>query len=199
MIIILCTAAYFLGAIPTGYIVTRLVKGIDIRSIGSGNPGATNVYRTAGAAAGIVTFIVDVIKGFLPVMLAVVYFDGRPPYLWIIVGLFAIFGHIWTIFLGFKGGKGVATACGVFLALMPLPTLYAFILFSLILILTRYVSAGSIGAALSLPVFAWLTGEPKTLSVFAAVIGIIVIIKHKKNIERLINGTENKLGKKAHE
>jgi len=199
LIIIFCVLAYFLGAIPTGYIITKLVKGIDIRKSGSGNPGATNVYRTAGAAAGITTFLFDTFKGFLPVALATAYLGGDKAAWGIIVGLCAVAGHMWTVFLGFKGGKGVATACGVFFALMPVPTLLAFVLFFAVLYFTRYVSAGSICAALFLPAYSWLTGEPRMLSAFASLIGIVIIIKHKKNIERLIKGTENRFGEKAHE
>ena len=199
MIIFLCVAAYFTGAVPTGYLITRLVKGVDIRSIGSGNPGATNVYRTAGAAAGVVTFVLDVLKGFLPVIFTVIYSGSTNSFWWILVGLCTVSGHIWTVFLGFRGGKGVATACGVFFALMPLPTFYAFALFLAVVFLTRYVSAGSIAAALFLPVFAWFTNQPKTLFIFTIVIGILIIIKHGKNIERLINGSENKFGEKINE
>jgi acyl phosphate:glycerol-3-phosphate acyltransferase len=193
MIIILCVTAYLLGAIPTGYIITKLVKGIDIRTVGSGNPGATNVYRTAGAAAGIATFLIDTFKGFLPVFLTVKFMGDTRAYWLVMIGLCAISGHIWTVFLNFKGGKGVATACGVFFALMPLATFYALILFFAILFLTRYVSAGSISAAVFLPAYSWLMVEPKVFSIFATAIGILVILKHKGNIERLINGKENKL------
>ena len=193
-IVIICATAYFLGAIPAGYIITKLVKGIDIRTTGSGNPGATNVYRTAGAAAGITTFVFDALKGFLPVMFAASYLGHTHPLWLVITGLCAVCGHIWTVFLGFKGGKGVATACGVFFALMPLPTLCAFVLFLGVTFFTRYVSAGSICAAVFLPVISWLTGQPETLSIFATVIGIVVVMTHAKNIQRLINGTENKFG-----
>jgi len=199
MIIIYCIAAYLLGAIPTGYIIAKAVKGVDIRACGSGNPGATNVYRTLGPAAGITTFVLDVMKGFLPVFFAVKYFSSAPAVFWILAGVCAIAGHIWTVFLNFRGGKGVATAAGVFFALLPLGTLFALILFLIALFITRYVSAGSIAAAVFLPVYSLLSRAPVITTLFAALTGIVIIIKHKTNIQRLIGGTENKFGVKINE
>ena len=198
MIIIFCAATYLLGAIPFGYIITKLVNGTDIRACGSGNPGATNVYRTAGAAAGITTFILDALKGFVPTFIAVKYFGGAHAVFWILTGVCAISGHMWTVFLNFRGGKGVATAAGVFFALLPLGTLLALILFFIILFITRYVSVGSIIAAAFLPVYAWVSRAPEVISMFAAVAGIAIIIKHKTNMQRLIAGTENKFGENKH-
>lgn len=192
MIIIYCVAAYLLGSIPTGYIIAKLVKGIDIRTCGSGNPGATNVYRTVGAAAGITTFILDVLKGFLPTFFAVKYFGSAHSIFWILAGLCAISGHIWTVFLSFRGGKGVATTAGVFFALLPVGTILALIVFFIILFITRYVSVSSITAAVFLPVYAWLSHAPVIIPLFAALTGIAIIVKHKSNIQRLMAGNENK-------
>jgi glycerol-3-phosphate acyltransferase PlsY len=192
MIILFCAAAYLLGAVPTGYIITKLVKGVDIRTCGSGNPGATNVYRTVGAAAGITTFVLDALKGFLPVLLAIKYFGGAQAAFWILTGVCAICGHMWTVFLKFRGGKGVATAAGVFFALLPAGTLIALVLFFIILFITRYVSAGSITAAVFIPIYSLISRAPAIISFFAAIVGIAIIIKHKTNIQRLIAGTENK-------
>jgi len=193
--VVICIAAYLLGSIPTGYIITKLFKGVDIRTAGSGNPGATNVYRTAGAAAGIATFILDLLKGFLPVIFAVMLLGNGRVLWWVLAGLCAVAGHVWTVFLGFKGGKGVATACGVFFALLPLGTLFALALFLAVVFLTRYVSAGSICGAVFLPVYSWFSGEPRVLCVFATLVGALIVIRHKDNIERIINGTENKFGR----
>ena len=199
MIIVLLISAYLLGAIPVGYIITKLIKGVDIRSLGSGNPGATNVVRSVGPAAGIATFFLDALKGYLAVIIAMKLSGSGHIYWWLIAGLCAVCGHIWTVFLKFKGGKGVATACGVFFALMPAATFAAFTVFLVVVYFTRYVSAGSICAAVFLPAFAWLMREPEILCVFATIVGLLVILKHKQNIERLIKGTENKFGVKTNE
>jgi len=199
MIIVILISAYLLGATPVGYIITKLIKGVDIRTLGSGNPGATNVLRSVGAAAGIATFILDALKGYLAVVIAVKLTGNAHIYWWLLAGLCAVCGHIWTVFLGFKGGKGVATACGVFFALMPAATFAAFTLFLVVVYLTRYVSVGSICAAAFLPACAWLMHEPKIICAFATIVGILVIIKHKNNIKRLIKGIENKFGVKTNE
>lgn len=196
MIFAFLAGAYLLGAIPTGYIITKLVKGVDIRSCGSGNSGATNVFRTAGTAAGIMTFAIDVLKGFLPVFLAVQYFSDAQAIFWILTGICAIAGHMWTIFLKFRGGKGVATAAGVFAALLPLGTLCAFALFAGVVFITRYVSLGSIIAAVFLSAYSWYSGAPFAISLFASITALAIVFKHKKNIERLASGTENKFGAK---
>lgn len=199
MLIIYCVCSYLIGAIPTGFLMAKLVKGVDIRTVGSGNPGATNVFRSVGAAAGIITFLFDALKGYLPVFVVAKMSGGGHVYWWILAGLCAIVGHVWTVFLGFKGGKGVATACGVFFALMPAATFFTFTFFLIIVYFTRYISVGSISAAAFLPAFAWVTGQPKVLCGFAAIVGLLVIIKHRNNIARLIKGTENKFGVKTNE
>lgn len=192
MIILFCVAAYLFGSIPSGYMIAKLVKGVDIRTCGSGNPGATNVYRTVGAAAGITTFVLDALKGFLPAFFAVKYFGNTQAVFWLLTGMCAICGHMWTVFLNFRGGKGVATAAGVFFAILPVGTSLALGLFFIILFITRYVSVGSIAAAAFLPVYSWLSRAPAIISLFAGLVGVAIIIKHKSNIQRLIAGTENK-------
>lgn len=182
--------AYLAGSIPTGFLITKILKKTDIRKQGSGNPGATNVFRVAGPLAGAVTLAIDMLKGYAPTMFAINYFGQEKLALWIVIGLAALIGHMWTIFLGFRGGKGVATGAGVFIALLPLPTLLAIAVFVVVFAFTRYISASSILSAVSLPAFAWLFKNPPMLCYFASAIGLLVIIKHHANIKRLIAGKE---------
>ncbi|HBU68980.1 MAG TPA: acyl-phosphate glycerol 3-phosphate acyltransferase [Elusimicrobia bacterium] len=192
-ILLLAVLSYLSGSIPTGYIAVRLLKGADIRTLGSGNPGATNVLRVAGRVPGIITLLIDALKGFVPVMLAAKIFFPDRPALWLLAGLCAISGHIWTVFLNFRGGKGVATAAGVFLALLPVPTLTSVIIFALILAVTKKVSLGSIISALCLPAASAVFKAPWEFTAFAALAAAAIVYKHKSNIKRLLNGTENKI------
>lgn len=185
-----CVGAYIAGSIPASYLVARL-KGIDIREHGSGNPGATNVFRTVGPVPGIIAFLLDFFKGFLPVFFAARFFGGENLVPWVLVGLCAVAGHIWTIFLNFKGGKGVATGAGVFVALLPLPTIIAFAVFALTLYLSGYVALGSICAAVALPVSAAVLRQPPLFTWFAVIIALLVIYRHKSNIANLIAGREH--------
>jgi glycerol-3-phosphate acyltransferase PlsY len=180
--------AYLCGSIPFAYIIARLVVNVDIRSVGSGNPGATNVLRTVGKFAGIVTFIADTLKGFIPVYFAMLM-DASFFYLVIIAGA-VILGHIFSIFLNFQGGKGVATALGVFLVLVPLPSLIALSIFVLVFIFSNYVALASICAAVGLPLASYFLSCRVEATIFAFVVAILIIYKHKTNIERLKNGTE---------
>lgn len=186
--------AYLFGSLPTGFVITKLVKGIDIREHGSGNPGATNVNRTIGPAWGTLTFVIDILKGFIPVFLAAKFIGSGP--LLLLVALAAVAGHMWTVFLNFQGGKGVATSAGIFFALLPLPTACAFVIFTAIVAATGYVSLGSMLAAISLTVIAFLTKQPLFLSVFALAVCLLIIFKHRPNIGRLLNGVEANLYKK---
>jgi len=188
-LIALAVFAYLLGGIPTGYLVAKRVKGIDIRQFGSGNPGAANVYRVVGRGAGWVTLTVDALKGFLPVILARQFYPTEYASL-IGVGALAIFGHIWTIYLRFSGGKGVATSCGVFAALLPVPTLACFGVFVVAVALSGHISVGSMIGSAALPVFAWLRGEPTELVVMAAVVAALILVKHVPNIRRLLGRRE---------
>jgi glycerol-3-phosphate acyltransferase PlsY len=203
--IVTALVAYLLGSIPTGYLVARS-RGIDIRKVGSGNIGATNVLRTLGKPAGISVFVVDALKGFLACSFAGVLVsrlllgsvpEGSIEFLKITGGMFAILGHNYTCFLKFKGGKGIATSAGVALALLPVALGTAFLVWVLVVLISRYVSVASIAAALVLPFAAWWPGRSsRTMIIVAAVIGGLAIYKHRTNIQRLMNGTENRIGKK---
>lgn len=182
--------AYVLGSIPTGVIVARLFSGVDPREGGSGNIGATNVGRTAGKAAGIITLIGDVVKGALPVY--AVWYLRHEPLLLSLVGLSVFIGHIFPLFLSFKGGKGVATALGVLVVVSPLTALFALLVFVVTLAAKRYVSLGSILAAGFFPVFLALLPGAGVYVPMGVIMGGIIIIKHRDNIKRLAAGTENK-------
>lgn len=188
--IIVVIAAYLMGSIPTGLLLAKAFGGVDIREAGSGNIGATNVYRTMGRKVGLLTLVGDCLKGVVPVVVAYALgFDS----LWVaIVGLAAFLGHVYTVFLGFKGGKGVATALGVFLAVSYPSVLIALAVFVLVLLKWRYVSLASITAAAVMPsLVALIDRSPETVAM-SVVIAAMVIYRHKENIKRLKAGTENK-------
>ncbi len=212
--------SYLLGAIPFGFLLVRYVKGLDIRTLGSGNIGATNVGRVAGVKLGIIAFILDLGKGLaaatvIPFAIFVLandsysldasssvlreMFAGRDfTDLRIVCGLSAIVGHVWTVFLRFKGGKGIATSLGVMLGLTPWPTLIAFGTWIAVALVSRYVSVASITAAAAMPVvfvaLEWkdLADSWRLLGVIVLV-AVIVIVRHRANIRRLIAGTENRI------
>ncbi len=181
--------AYLLGSIPTGLLLGKLY-GIDVRKEGSGNIGATNLYRTVGRKVGIITLIGDCLKGLLPVVLAWKLGLLEPMQAW--VGLAAFCGHVFSVFLLFKGGKGVATALGVFLALAPLAVLGALAVFILLVAIWRYISLGSIAAAAVMPLMVWYMPHTQQLLIATTLIAAVVIIKHHTNISRLVAGTESK-------
>jgi glycerol-3-phosphate acyltransferase PlsY len=182
--------AYLIGSVPFGLIVTRLAGAGDIRAIGSGNIGATNVLRTGRKGLAIATLALDVLKGALPVWLAGHYFG---PDMAVVAGLGAVVGHCFPVWLKFQGGRGVATALGVVLVLTPLVALFAVVLFVAITALTRYVSLGSmLGAASPCPL-AYLLGHVQASEIYL-VIALLIVAKHFGNIRRLLAGTENKLG-----
>lgn len=203
-------AAYLLGSIPFGYILVRCFRKEDIRAKGSGNIGATNVVRSGAKGLGALTFLLDACKGYFAVRLAL-YLTVLPFFANVFPGvsrgtvaaaaaLCAILGHIYPVWLGFKGGKGVATALGVFLALAPIAALAGLGVFLLVFVLSRYVSLGSILSAVGFPVFALLLPhEPRNLWLTAVIllVPIIVIAKHHQNIRRLLNGTEYRFGSKS--
>ena len=182
-------AAYLIGSIPTGLLLGK-AYGVDVRKEGSGNIGATNLYRTVGRKVGIITLIGDCLKGLLPVVL--VKFSALPPEFAAWVGLAAFCGHVFSVFLKFKGGKGVATALGVFLALAPLAVAIAVTLFAVLLVVWRYVSLGSIAAAAVMPLVVFLLGGSRTVTTVTLIIALIVIARHYENIKRLLSGSENK-------
>ena len=190
--------AYILGSIPTSYLMGKFIKKIDIRDFGSGNVGATNALRVLGTKIGIITLIIDIGKGILAVFMGKIIVAEPSNIVLIAFGLFAILGHIFTIFLKFKGGKGVATSAGVFIALSPLAVGIALIVFVLTVWISKYVSLGSILAALVLflvELYWNITHsfENIELLIFIFVIAAFIIIRHKSNIKRILAGNENKL------
>ena len=186
--------SYFLGSIPFGYLLVKYKEGQDIRSFGSGNIGATNVFRKS-RAAGILTYLLDAGKGYLAVVLAAWMSDGNLEWK-AAAAVFAIFGHVFTVWLRFKGGKGVATGCGAFLALSYPALLTTLGCFVLILLLTRYVSAASIGATILFPLLAYIFGAPTPLLIGAVLGAVLIIARHYQNIQRLLSGKENRLALK---
>lgn len=191
---LIALGAFLLGSIPTGYLVARS-RGVDIRQHGSGNIGATNVFRTLGKPLGIFVFVVDALKGFAAVWLAQHFLPGD----WsgIIAAVAVIAGHNYTPWLGFKGGKGIATSAGVLLALMPLAVLCIAIVWFAVFFATRYVSLASICASAALPLSVtalWWTGlgGNAPLLGFAILISALAIWRHRSNIQRLRNGTESR-------
>lgn len=187
--IIFVIGAYLIGSIPTGLLLGKAF-GVDIRTTGSGNIGATNVYRTLGRKVGVMTLVGDCLKGLIPVLVA--KHLGLPDLGLAAIGLAAFLGHVYTVFLGFKGGKGVATALGVFLGLSPLSVLLALAVFVGVLLKWRYVSLGSIVAAAAMPVIVAVLDQRLIMVAVTAVISCVVIQKHRENIRRLQAGTENK-------
>ncbi len=198
------TLAYFLGSIPFGHLIVKLKTGQDVRASGSGATGATNVLRTAGKTLGILTFALDIVKGFVAVLAARWLTGvGGGTTTWIVAGaaILAIVGHIFPVWLGFKAGKGVATGLGVFLAIAPVAALCAFVLFILIVAKTRYISLGSIvGTVVMIPLILWWHGWvwPSSyltqMLVAITVVVAVIVFKHSDNIKRLMAGTENKFG-----
>jgi len=196
--ILTALGAYLLGSIPTGFLVAK-AKGIDIRSVGSGNIGATNAMRVLGKPAGIFVLLMDAAKGFAAVWLASLMLKDNSiadlQTLRVVAGIGAVLGHNYTCWLKFKGGKGIATTAGVYLALAPWALLVALVVFILAILLTKYVSVGSIAGAIALPVTVWvMTPQNYFLGIVTTALGALAIYKHKSNIQRLIAGTENRLG-----
>jgi glycerol-3-phosphate acyltransferase PlsY len=185
----LIVLAYLSGGIPTGYLVVKRLKGYDIRTRGSGNPGTANVYRNAGPLAGAITLFVDALKGYLPVLLSLHVFPGNQG-LAIAVGAATVFGHNWTVFLGFKGGKGVATSAGVFFALLPGPMAVAVVGFAAAVYLSGHISVGSMVGAVVLPVAAAALRAPALDTAAAAASAALIVYKHIPNIQRLRHNRE---------
>jgi glycerol-3-phosphate acyltransferase PlsY len=193
-----CAAGYVAGSFPTAYVAGRVLKGVDLRAVGSGNLGATNVYREVGAPAAIAVLAIDVAKGWLPVMyLPALVGASGDAVLPVAVGAAAVIGHTKPVFLLWRGGgKGVATAAGVFLALAPVALAIAFAVFAVAVAITRFVSVGSIASAAALPVAVAITTGPRG-AVFVASLAVaaFVIWRHKTNMVRLREGKEAKLGR----
>jgi glycerol-3-phosphate acyltransferase PlsY len=187
--------AYLVGAIPIGYIVARLAGGIDIRSAGSGTIGATNVFRTLGKLPAVATLLGDVAKGALAVKLAALV-DPAPPWA-AAAAVLAIVGNCWPVFLRFRGGKGVATGFGAFLALAPMATVPAALVWLVVVASFRFVSLGSVMACVCLPIGAGALGYPRSALVAAVVAGMIIVYRHRENLGRLLRGNERRLGERA--
>lgn len=200
-VLISILVSYLLGSIPFGYLIVSAKTGSDIRETGSGGTGATNVSRGAGKAAGVVTLLLDALKGAAAVLIArFVLTNVENAAWWIaICGIVAMLGHIFPVWLRFRGGKGVATGVGVFAVLAPVSLVCAGVLFFAVVGLTRYVSLGSMVAALSVPIFVWVESVVRPLpnslpTILATLLGALLIVyAHRGNIGRLISGTENKL------
>lgn len=190
-IVLFIVIAYLIGAIPCGVILTRLAGGEDVRKSGSGNIGATNVYRVAGRKLGVVTLLLDTLKGVIPVLIAVKLFPDNMTAI-ALVAAATFLGHLFPVYIGFKGGKGVATALGIFLVLSPLAILIALILFVAVVWQWRYISLGSIIAAAACPFLIALVENSFPLFLAGLFIGGMVIYRHRANIQRLREGTENK-------
>lgn len=203
MFVVAAVVGYLLGAIPVGYLVAR-AKGVNIFEVGSKNPGATNVRRVLGAGPGNLVFALDALKGavaaFWPLQISFVpsLADHDGSLFGAIAGfIFALIGHSFSCFTKFRGGKGVATASGGLLVLLPLSAVICIAIWMAAFFLTRYVSVASILAALALPLSAWALGRPNVLIAMGVLVGAIVILRHRANISRLLNGTENKFVKKS--
>jgi acyl phosphate:glycerol-3-phosphate acyltransferase len=182
--------AYLAGSIPVGLILSRL-KGKDPRKTGSGNIGATNVMRTAGKTLGLITLLGDALKGLIPVIVAVV--QGQPQIIVAATGLAAFLGHLYSLFLRFRGGKGIATSAGVLLALCPPALLINLAVFILVLLKWRYVSLGSLTGAGLMPFTLYVLGAPPEYVGLSVIIAIFTFVKHRENIGRLLRGTEHNI------
>jgi glycerol-3-phosphate acyltransferase PlsY len=183
---------YGLGSLPLGYLVASRAKGIDLRRVGSGNVGATNAYRTAGLAAALIVILVDVAKGASSVFFAARFASGAADP--VAAGVAAIIGHVYPVWLRFHGGKGVATACGVFWMLAPLATAVSATLFVLVVWLTRYVSLGSVLATMALPPLAFFTDKSVPVVIGAGLAALLIVQRHRANLTRLQQGIEPRLG-----
>lgn len=191
--------AYLLGSIPTAVWIGNAVRGIDVRDHGSGNAGATNTIRVLGTGIGIVVLLIDMLKGWFAVFfLSLVSLPEAPfvslDYLKIMMAMAAVLGHVFPIFAGFRGGKGVATFLGTALGIFPLTFLCAIGVFLAVFIPSRYVSLGSITSAITMPVIAyWVFHEPLPSIIFALIVAIVIPLTHKQNIHRLLKGEEKRL------
>lgn len=189
--------AYLIGAIPTSFIVVRLARGIDLRTVGSGNLGATNLYRQLGWRYAVPVAVFDMLKGAIPVAV-IAPWAGLGLVGSVALGMVAVLGHVYSVFVGFKGGKGVATGGGIILGLAPWAFVISLVLWLLVVWLSGYVSLASIVAAVSLPPAIWLLHpDRRELVLPVAMLALLVTWFHRANIRRLIAGTENRFGRRA--
>ncbi|MGM0602781.1 MAG: glycerol-3-phosphate 1-O-acyltransferase PlsY [Bacillota bacterium] len=186
--------SYLIGSIPSGFLLTKFVMKKDVRQYGSGNIGATNVARVMGLKSGILVAIFDILKGYIALMVGQYILGTSSPELYILlVAAASIAGHDWSVFLGFSGGKGVATTFGVILRLYPVAFLIYAVIWLLIVFKTRYVSLGSILGSVSLPFTVFFTGFSRINIYFAVLLSLFIMYTHRANIKRLINGNENRM------
>jgi glycerol-3-phosphate acyltransferase PlsY len=183
--------AYLLGSLPAGYLVGYLA-GVDVRTAGSGNVGATNVARVVGKRQGVWTLLADSAKGFIPAIVATRW--ELEPMAVALIGIGAFLGHLYPVFLKFRGGKGVATGFGVLLGLAPLPAACLIALFGIVVLTTRIVSLSSMVGAAAAPLLLWLFNHPPVVIIMSAFLAVMVILRHQSNIQRLLAGTEPKFG-----
>jgi glycerol-3-phosphate acyltransferase PlsY len=201
-LIIIAAVSYLLGSIPFGYILVRIFRGEDVRRSGSGNIGATNVSRKS-PVLGVITLLLDALKGAGAVLLAISlsgHHGAVPPYrVMSLAALFSVLGHVFPLWLKFRGGKGVATGLGSFLVIAPKAVLVAGAVFVLVVLLFRYISLGSIVAVALFPLLAWILdeyGHARVALLFISLTSLLIILKHRQNIRRLLAGTENRFGSK---
>jgi glycerol-3-phosphate acyltransferase PlsY len=211
-LLVILILSYLVGSIPTSIILSKLVRGIDIREHGSGNAGGTNVFRVLGWKYGILTIFLDALKGAIAVILISRLYFGNFPFpnatpfddftlVQILAGIFAVIGHVWTIFAGFKGGKGIATGLGILITIVTIDMLLALAIFVLVVSLSRYISLGSISAAVSVPLIMVVRENIfgvdiigyHTILPFVILLAFFVIYTHRANIARIVNGAENKI------
>ena len=200
---LLVLGSYLLGSVPAGLIVAK-AKGVDIRKVGSGNIGATNVFRQVGKGWGILTFVLDAAKGFVPAMVfpllaGLPQGDQTTLHLALACGCAAIAGHNWSVFLRFTGGKGVATSAGVLLGIVPLTMLIGLVVWIILLAATGYVAVASMGAGIAIPVAGWIQygAGGVLLPAILTLLGILIVVRHRSNIQRLVQGTEHRFGAKG--
>lgn len=211
-LLIVIALSYIVGSIPNAIIIGRIVKGVDIRNFGSGNAGGTNVSRVLGWKYGILVIFLDAIKGAIAVIFVARLFAGSMPFqnytpfddftlIQVISGLSAVAGHIWTIFAGFKGGKGIATALGILIAIATIDVLLALLIFFIVVIISKYISLGSIAAGIAVPVIIYIRENLFNVDIpgyqillpFGIALATLVIFTHRKNLVRIIKGTENQV------
>ena len=191
LLILTMLATYLVTAIPTGVLLARVMGFEDVRRSGSGNIGATNVFRVAGKLPGILTLLGDILKGALPLLVITRWLGPTPGQLGLLA-LIAIIGHCYPVYLGFRGGKGVATGLGIFLVLSPISVVMAAALFLVAVAVSRYISLGSVLAALSMPLWILFLGYPREIFAGSLGIALLIVWRHRSNIRRMLDGTENR-------
>ena len=191
LFIFILIVIYLIAAVPTGIVLARVMGYEDVRDKGSGNIGATNVYRVAGKLPGVLTLVGDILKGFLPLLACKTWLTPTPTQLGIACAV-AIVGHCYPVYLKFRGGKGIATALGIFLVISPAAVLGAAIVFGVAIAITRFISLGSVLAAMSAPLLVLMLNEPQPIFLATLFIAALIIWRHRNNIKRLIDGSEDR-------